>query len=218
MIDDEDDLIDAVRDLRNRNGITLNSTAHPIAPWWKRLWLRIRRRDLNPASLDSFPVAKFYEVPSQGWCCFHCGEQFPPTRLGEQRARFHFGQTPERDPHCTVTAKQFRAMEDLLRRYREEDTDLHRLLRQAHLDRRIAVARAEETGYERGLRDQHKGTAVYVFMHQRPTDKQAWPVLYQDKAVAEACKFRVSEMREVHVPEVEERLLARMVADYLAKP
>lgn len=43
--------------------------------------------------------------------------------------------------------------------------------------------------------------AAYVFLHRRPTDKQAWPVIYTDKALAEACKFRVSDVVPVGLPQ-----------------
>lgn len=200
------------------DALAIMSTAHPRAPWWKRLWMRIRQPDLNEGSLEEVVIELPPNVPEHGWTCFHCWEHFPPTYKGQRDARLHFGDTPIDKPACLISAGQIRAMEDLLHRYQEEDTDLHRRLSRAHIERDQAVRRAEELGYARGLRDQHKGTLAFVFMHQRPTDKQAWPVLYQNREVAENCKFRVSELREIHVPDVEERLLAKMVAEYLAAP
>lgn len=40
----------------------------------------------------------------------------------------------------------------------------------------------------------------YVFMHRRPTDRKAWPVLYQDRGLAERCEFRVSDIVTVALP------------------
>lgn len=41
---------------------------------------------------------------------------------------------------------------------------------------------------------------VYLFWHQRPTDKQAWPVVYTNFETARDCKYRVSELEEVYMP------------------
>lgn len=41
---------------------------------------------------------------------------------------------------------------------------------------------------------------AYVFLHRRPLDKQAWPVIYDRRELAESCQFRVSEIVEVVLP------------------
>lgn len=41
---------------------------------------------------------------------------------------------------------------------------------------------------------------AYVFMMRRPTDKQAWPVLYMTRELAEHAFGRVSEIVEVELP------------------
>lgn len=42
---------------------------------------------------------------------------------------------------------------------------------------------------------------AYVFLHRRPMDKQAWPVIYTDHGLALACKFRVSDLVPVELPQ-----------------
>ena len=51
-------------------------------------------------------------------------------------------------------------MEDQLRRYRDEDTDLHREIFALKAAHEVALRRAEEAGYAAGLRDSsqtHRG-------------------------------------------------------------
>lgn len=90
-----------------------------------------------------------YPAPAHGWTCFHCGETF----MHPNAARLHFGETPEVQPKCLISAHRLRAMEAELRRHREEDTDLHRQLRRMEADHQVALRREEEKGYARGLRD-----------------------------------------------------------------
>jgi hypothetical protein len=88
-----------------------------------------------------------------GWVCFHCWEHFPPTFAGQQAARHHFGDGPTEDPACRINARQFRAMQDLTRRYQSEDTELHREIARMQTDHAVALRREEEKGYARGLDD-----------------------------------------------------------------
>lgn len=37
----------------------------------------------------------------------------------------------------------------------------------------------------------------YTFLTRRPQDKQAWPLIYMSKELAEAAPFRVSDVVEV---------------------
>lgn len=41
---------------------------------------------------------------------------------------------------------------------------------------------------------------LYLFWHRRPLDKQAWPVVYESKELAETCKFRVGPVVPVMMP------------------
>lgn len=102
-----------------------------------------------------------YTAPAHGWTCFHCGETFPPHGIHVIRAREHFGTTPDYQPGCVlklnaedrVLLTKLRSVEAELDRYREEDTDLHRALAAKSSEMAVAVRRAEEQGYARGLED-----------------------------------------------------------------
>jgi len=67
-------------------------------------------------------------------------------------ARLNMEMAAYREP-CTLkdAAAMFVLASD--RRYREEDTDLHRELRRMESDHATALRREEEKGYARGLRD-----------------------------------------------------------------
>lgn len=100
------------------------------------------------------PEPETYPTPEHGWVCFHCGEHFPGNADGTYRARLHFGPTgPNDEPKCQITAYRLRAMEAELRRYREEDTELHQEIARLKCEHATALRREEEKGYERGLRD-----------------------------------------------------------------
>lgn len=94
-----------------------------------------------------------YPMPAEGWTCFHCGMHFGGNFKGWQEALHHFGENVSGDALCQYKAIQVRAMEDLLRDYREEDTQLHRRIAQLQSDHAIALRREEEKGYARGLGD-----------------------------------------------------------------
>lgn len=97
-----------------------------------------------------------YPTPEHGWVCFHCGEHFPGNLGGQKAARLHFGASIYDEPKCQISAHRLRYMEVELRRYREEDTDLHREIARLKCEHATALRREEEKGYERGLRDAQK--------------------------------------------------------------
>jgi hypothetical protein len=68
-------------------------------------------------------------------------------------AATHFGATPFSSPICQVDVVKFRQMEEELQRYRSEDTELHRKIETLQSENAAAVRTAEESGYEKGLRD-----------------------------------------------------------------
>lgn len=94
-----------------------------------------------------------YPTPAEGWTCFHCGMHFAGSFKGWQEASHHFGDNVRGDAWCQYTARQVRAMEDLLRRYQEEDTPRDRYLAKIQAEHATALRREEEIGYARGLRD-----------------------------------------------------------------
>ena len=96
-------------------------------------------------------------VPAHGWTCFHCGETFKD----EAMARDHFGARAEQKPGCVIKVERggergllhaLREAEDLVARHMEEDSDIHRLMRQLQHKHKEALCSAEEVGYRRGLR------------------------------------------------------------------
>lgn len=44
------------------DGVCLKSTSHPIAPWWKRLWLRLFHRDIDPKALETVKTVKLRDA------------------------------------------------------------------------------------------------------------------------------------------------------------
>jgi hypothetical protein len=86
---------------------------------------------------------------SMNWRCFHCDEVF----TDRESARMHFGPNQLSTPACQIDATQLRKLEEQLRRYSEEDTDLQRQIRRLEAEHHLALQRAEELGYSRGLRD-----------------------------------------------------------------
>jgi hypothetical protein len=98
-------------------------------------------------------MSESYPTPAEGWTCFHCGMHFSGDFKGWQEAFKHFGSNVQGDAWCQYTAIQVRAMEDLLRRYQEEDTPRDRYLAKIQAEHATALRREEEKGYARGLRD-----------------------------------------------------------------
>ena len=87
--------------------------------------------------------------PPLAWLCFHCGETFTESKAAED----HFGRSEYSKPACQIDAAEFREMEERMRRYNDEDSDMHRQIGGMQSDHAIALQREEEKGYARGLRD-----------------------------------------------------------------
>lgn len=96
-------------------------------------------------------------TPEHGWTCFHCGENFK----GAIKAADHFGVRPDQKPGCVIKVERggergllnaLREAENLIARYMDEDSDIHRLMRQMQNKHNVALCDAEEAGYRRGLR------------------------------------------------------------------
>lgn len=84
----------------------------------------------------------------KSWRCYHCDEVFYcPSAAAE-----HFGPSQKSRPLCQVSRTTIEELELQLRRYRNEDTDLHRQI--ANMEgKHQTELRAEESGYAKGLRD-----------------------------------------------------------------
>ena len=87
------------------------------------------------------------------WRCFHCDEVF----RDREAARAHFGDRLLANPACTESAGRLREVEALLSRYQEEDSDLDRKYHAMQAEHAVALRRAEEDGYARGLADARNG-------------------------------------------------------------
>lgn len=61
-----------------------------------------------------------YEMPKDGWVCFHCGERL--TTPGA--ARNHFGTYPDREPACVIKAGDERGLVMALRKAEDRATEL----------------------------------------------------------------------------------------------
>lgn len=90
------------------------------------------------------------------WTCFHCGETF--TEI--ESARIHFGSEPESVSGCMIKAgeehgllKALREAEEQLARYRVEDSDSDQRYYAQQADHQRALVKAEQEGYDKGLRD-----------------------------------------------------------------
>lgn len=119
----------------------------------------IEQRDPSWADEGPFKRRTWLGYPPLGWTCFHCGETF--TTPGA--ARDHFGGDASAEPACQIKAGAERGLVMALRKAEEqaalamsaihdENTEMHRVLRDVatrHLD---ALEHAEKAGYERGLR------------------------------------------------------------------
>lgn len=97
-----------------------------------------------------------YTKPPHGWTCFHCGETFKTVG----GARDHFGAAPIATPGCQIKVGEERGLlmalrkaEAELERYRAEDSDIQRAMYRQQAAHLIALTRAEEQGYARGLKD-----------------------------------------------------------------
>jgi hypothetical protein len=88
-------------------------------------------------------------INAQTWRCFHCDAVFTDTK----NAELHFGRSEFDTPACHIDIAEYRRMQELCRRYAEEDTDWHRALHAKDAQMLAAIRRAEEEGYAKGLRD-----------------------------------------------------------------
>ena len=96
------------------------------------------------------------------WRCFHCDEVL--TR--EQDAAAHFGGQMGALAACQIKGHEnnllavIREQEGELARHRNEDTQLIRAMESIRAEHTQALRRAEEIGYDRGVRDMNDQLAA----------------------------------------------------------
>jgi hypothetical protein len=83
------------------------------------------------------------------WRCFYCDEVFTDP----EDARVHFGDDCMSDTACQIV-RAVREAARQLARYRAEDSDKDREFYRMQAEHTVALRRAEEEGYRRGLVDQ----------------------------------------------------------------
>lgn len=89
------------------------------------------------------------------WRCFFCDEVFTRAKDAEE----HFGVGPGGDAACRIKSHEghivhaLRKAQDELAHYRAEDSDLMRSILTLEANNGVAVRRAEEEGYARGVAD-----------------------------------------------------------------
>lgn len=89
------------------------------------------------------------------WRCFHCDEVFRSAN----EARIHFGGGSFEDAGCVLKDYEdgllgiIREQQAELERFRAEDSDLLRVIATMEADHLQALIRAEEEGYNKGIRD-----------------------------------------------------------------
>lgn len=96
----------------------------------------------------------------RGWRCFHCGDTF----RSERTAREHFGSDESATPACRIKAgaegglltalrESERALAEAWGTIHGESSEAQRALAHQAARHYQQLTVAEETGYERGLRD-----------------------------------------------------------------
>lgn len=96
------------------------------------------------------------------WRCFHCDEVFE----GRKFAAEHFGFQCDGIPACQIKSYEghlvtyIRRLEAENARHRQDDSDVLRSIMSLEADHRQALIRAEEDGYNKGVRDMQKERAA----------------------------------------------------------
>lgn len=89
------------------------------------------------------------------WRCFHCDEVF----ISPKCAAVHFGSDGTKTAACQLKSHErhlvdyIRDLENQLEGYRAEDSHVMRSIYSLEADHRQALIRAEEEGYNKGVRD-----------------------------------------------------------------
>lgn len=98
-----------------------------------------------------------------GWRCFHCGEYFGPNQRAD--AANHFGTNEDQESACKIATGEgtphglviyIRDLERRLHDYQNESDPVSRYWYDITTKHRTEVIAAEQSGYDKGLKD---GTA-----------------------------------------------------------
>lgn len=106
------------------------------------------------------------------WRCFHCDDVFYSAKLAQE----HFGSDCGSVPACQIRGYEghlityIRKLEDDLAQYRAEDSHIMRAMWTLEADHRRALVRAEEDGYNKGVRDMKCETVAPAVADTRRTD------------------------------------------------
>lgn len=137
------------------------------------------------------------------WRCFFCDEVFST----QHEAAEHFGvfDSCEADivacqikGHEKHLVRYIRKLEREIRRYQSEDSDVMRSIMALEDDSRRAVIRAEEEGYNKGVRD---GRAMPAPKKQHPNYEEGeapWSEDEQFEEQRKACEARRKEYGQRH--------------------
>lgn len=138
-------------------GALLSSVSVPPACVLEALKARAHRNQRSlEGELRTILTAAAAE-PEQSWRCFHCGDVF----TNQHDAAAHFGLDQLQEPGCVAVLRhgeghlldRILELEQELAVYRAEESDIVRWQRAKQSDHAQALAREEEKGYARGLRD-----------------------------------------------------------------
>jgi hypothetical protein len=136
----------------------LNSLIHGLNVWHEKHghMMPVDKRELLSRAIFTLSSTKTAALGS--WKCFHCAEVFTDNVA----AADHFGIGQHVTPGCIERIQpggersilaSLRRAEEALARYMTEDTDSYRHAAAMQSRHSEALRRAEELGYERGLRD-----------------------------------------------------------------
>lgn len=140
------------------------------------------------------------------WRCFHCDATF----TDKTQAALHFGVYEHQTPACQIDEGKLRDLESELRRYREEDTDLHREMFGMKSRHATALLRAEEAGYAKGIVAQLEAAKI-----AEPSNQATYPDFVSARDAAWHCmsKLRVGGIDTPRSPKFDEWFEAGWLAN-----
>lgn len=98
---------------------------------------------------DPYAYVPATPLPDVHWRCFYCGDVFSTAETAE----VHFGSFEGTRPICAVGAEHYREMEAQLRSYQAEIDPASKTFYALGAKHAGEVRRAEEEGYNKGVRD-----------------------------------------------------------------